>query len=230
MKPALRIGLVALALLSWSSAAQAFPTITQTIPFGPQIPDYNATLTFDQFHGLIGDLLSIEVSLDMETSGGVLIMDNDSPNPAHVNAHIGAHGDISSVDVALLKCPFIPVVGTVTAETIQAYDLAPNVGDGANDFDPSAPDGAQLNGGLASDSDNGFVCNTFWAGYVGPGTFDVLAEVSQFFDYGAVSGVEIGYTPVSASGQVTVVYNYVPEPGTLSLLAIGAFGLIRRRK
>lgn len=230
MKLAKCLAFVACVSLIWSSTAQAFPTITQTIPFGPDIPDYTETLTFNQFNGLIADLISIEVSMELNVDGGLLIMDNDSPNNAHVDAHIGADGAIMSVDVALLDCAFQPVVANVMAETIQSFDLAPNIGDGANDFDPSPPDGAQLNGGAATDSDNGFVCNTFWGGYVGPGTFDIDANIDQFFDYGAVSGVEIGYTPVTADGTVTVVYNFVPEPATIGLLVIGGLAMLRRRR
>lgn len=230
MKSSLRFGLIAVALLSWSSAAQAFPSISQTRNYGPQTPDYSASLNFDQFHGLLIDLVSIEVILDVESSGGLMNVDNDAPTPAHVDAHLGADASISSVDVAMFQCPFLPVVGNVIADTMQSYDLAPNVGDGAADWDPSGPDGAQLVGGTVSDSDNGFICGTFFAsGWVGPGTFDVDLQAEQFLDYGSVSGVEVSFVPVTAQGSVTIIYNYVPEPSTLALLALGGIALIRRR-
>ena len=48
--------------------------------------------------------------------------------------------------------------------------------------------------------------------------------------YSDDSGIEYAVTPLSAAGDVTVIYNYIPEPATMSLLGIGALALIRRRR
>lgn len=212
-----------------SGAAARADLITQTLPFGPQIPNFDQTLTFQQFHGNLADLVSVHVQLDMSISGGLLVVDNDAPLPAHVHVELGAHGDLSSVDVALLDIAFQPVTGTVNLSTGETFDLAPNEGDVPNDFDPAPPDGATHVGGLDSDSGAGFINPIFFPGYVGAGTFDILAVATQLLDYGGVSGVELAYVPVTAEGSVTVSYNFVPEPASACLLGMALLGVRKRR-
>lgn len=104
-----------------------------------------------------------------------------------------------------------------------------NVGDGPLDFDPTAPDGMQYDGGLESGSDSGFISNTVFGGYMGLGTFDIIADIVQWQDFGGVSGIEWAVTPVNSSGSVTVEYTYTPEPATLLLLSLGGMLLRKRR-
>jgi hypothetical protein len=51
----------------------------------------------------------------------------------------------------------------------------------------------------------------------------------QWTDVGGIGGIEYAVVPASASGDVTVVYNYVPEPATITLLCIGAAALLKRK-
>ncbi len=220
---------VAVIVVGVSGAAAKADIITQTLPFGPEIPNFDQSLTFQQFHGNLADLVSVHVQLDMSISGGLLIVDNDAPLPAHVHVELGAHGSLSSIDVALLDIAFQPVTGTVNLSTGETFDLAPNVGDGPNDFDPSPPDGATHIGGVDSDSGAGFINPVFFAGYVGAGTFNILAHTTQLLDYGGVSGVELAYVPVTAEGSVTVTYTYVPEPASACLLGIALLAARKRR-
>ena len=221
---------VLVTLLVSTSLASAV-TITQTETFSGT-PNLTQTLTFDEFDDQGGalTLLSVEVSVLLNVQGGALILDNDGEQAAAGSYEFGAKGDISSTDVSLLDSAFQPVTAEVQASTDGAFSLDANVGDGANDFDPTPPDGLQISGLSQSDSDFGFISTTLFSQYIGTGTFDVDADVIQWSDFGGVSGIEWAVTPVTANGNVTVVYNYVPEPATMSLLAIGGLAVLRRRR
>lgn len=58
--------------------------------------------------------------------------------------------------------------------------------------------------------------------------------MTQWSDYGSVSGVEYAVTPVTSEGFVKVIYNFtsVPEPGSMFVLLGGLSGVgiaVRRR-
>ena len=206
-------------------------TITQVETFSGT-PDLTRTLTFDEFDDLGGTLTltSIQVSVSLSAIGGQLILDNDGESSASGSFDFGAKGDISSTDVSLLDAGLLPVTSEVQAGHNQAFSLDPNTGDGPSDFDPTAPDGLQYNGGTETDSDSGLISGTVFNQYIGTGTYDIDVDVTQWQDFGGVSGIEWAVTPVSASGEVTVIYNYIPEPATLGLLSLGALALLRRRR
>ena len=218
---------VSLALCGMATAAQTIQSETFS-----GTPNLTRTFTFDEFDDLGGTLtlLSIQVLVDLEVAGGSLILDNDGEGAASGAFEFGAKGDISSSDVSLLDAAFLPVTAEVEALTTGAFALDPNIGDGAGDFDPTGPDGMQIDGGIVAVGDDGFIASALFAQYTGLGTFDVDVDVVQWSEYGGVSGIEYAVTPVTAGGEVTVIYNFIPEPATMSLLGIGALALIRRRR
>ena len=164
--------LALLGCLLFAGVASA-ATISQTHSYSGT-PNYNQTFTFDEFDDQGGalTLLSIKVIFDLDVDGGVFILDNDGVLPAAGNYEFGAKGNISSTDVSLLDVALQPVTAELSALTVGAFALAGNQGDGPNDFDPSAPDGTQINGGPHSDSDNGFITPAAFAQYIGVGTYD----------------------------------------------------------
>jgi hypothetical protein len=214
-------------VLAICTAAQA-GVISQTQSFSGT-PNFSQGLSFDQFDTLGGTrtLSSIEVILDLNVDGGQLILDNDGIDPAAGLFEFGGKATLSSTDVALGGVP-----GTAAALHSDTFNLAGNIGDGPTDYDPSAPDGMIYLGGPESDSKSGFVNSLFWTagtkGFIGTGTYIVDLDATQWSQYGSIGGIEYAVTPVVAGGSVKVIYTYVPEPASLSLLGLGAAALLKR--
>ncbi len=219
----------AVALLVTAGLASA-ATIPQTLYFSG-IPNMNGFLTFNKFNPALGSLQSIQVGLSLQTSGGEIILDNDSASVASGNFEFGAKGNITSSDVSLIDAGFLPIPGQAGAYHSAAFSLTVNAGDGTGDYDPTPTDGMKYTGGIETDSKTGFVNSLVFGGYTGTGTYDIDYSVTQWLDYGSVSGIEVAFSPVSANGCVTVVYTYdpIPEPATIALLTIGALGLLKRK-
>jgi len=66
--------------------------------------------------------------------------------------------------------------------------------------------------------------------FIGLGTFDGYYKTTQTYDSSGEGAIRAQIAPSQAAGFVRLTYTYVPEPTTLSLLAIGATGLLLRRR
>ncbi|AQQ72395.1 hypothetical protein SMSP2_02779 [Limihaloglobus sulfuriphilus] len=225
MKKALLV-LTALTVCSLNAAL-----ITQTKTFSGK-PNYTKYLTYDQFDDDDGTLNSIEVIFTLNVDGGILTVDNDSDNHADGTFEFGAKGVINSEDV-ILSSGFVHVTGELESVNSGSFSLEANEGDGTGDYSSAAPDGMSYDGEAATDSGSGLVAVGAWSmgttGYLGTSTYDIEVDITQWQDYEGDGGIELGFTPVDADGEVTVKYDYtVPEPATAIIFAIG--GMLIRRK
>ena len=208
-------------------------TITQTEAFSG-VPDFQSTLTFDSFDTSLGTLDSVEIIADLLITGGQAQVDNESPSTATVSVEFGADADLMSAGEV-----FMPAVNAVASVT-QNLLLDPDDGDGAS-IDPSPTDGATIpivsttgfdsalmvraNGGIEALQVSTFEDTSAGLDYM------IMLDSGTVFSISGASGVAGGFTPASVAGDVTVVYTYtVPEPMTMSLLALGGVALLRRRK
>jgi hypothetical protein len=123
---------------------------------------------------------------------------------------------------------------TITSTTSDSFTLEVDDGDGGV-FSDTGPDAATLIGDTVSLSDSLLINSLFFSGYSGTGTYDLVADITQIVDFTAIGGVQGSFSPVSASGSITVTYideapvggsPVVPEPTTLLLFGSGALGLI----
>jgi hypothetical protein len=204
----------------------------QTVNFGPTTPDFTIPLTFDQYDGNLSDLVSVKVKAFLEVTGGSATVDNDGMTSTNVSIEFGTTLSLSSTDVTLLDGAFQPVVGDVDVLANQMFALAANDLDDPTIFnDDGGPDNATLGGAIGSNMGMGFINSTFFSEYVGSGTFDIIIDADTAFSISGGSGVSGAFTPQIASGNLMVIYEFIPAPSSLALLAIGGglMGVRRRR-
>ena len=225
-----------LALFSTTNSAHA-QSIIQTETFGGT-PNYSAFLNFDQFDSSLGTLLSVEIELELSATEGRVYLDNDATTAASGNVEYGSTATLASSDVVLLNSFFQPAVPQVDATLIDGINLDPDDGDvevgGTANFSQTGPDSALLGPINETSSDSGFVANSFFAGYIGSGTFEIEVNTEQMVDFGGIGGISFLGFPIETEGSVTITYLYraIPEPATCSLLCVSLalFGLRRSRR
>ncbi|QTN34389.1 choice-of-anchor E domain-containing protein [Akkermansiaceae bacterium] len=223
------LAIITAAVAASAGFASAQSTIVQTKSFSG-VPDFSEPLLFNKYNGLASNLLNVNISYSLTIVGGQFVMDNDANSPASVTANFGATLDATSTDVQLRDNTFNLIVDDVAALNTGTFNLAPNQGDGLNDYDPTGPDGAILVGTTQTKTGNGDVAAMFLGGYVGTNQFTVNAIAKQVASLTSNSGVETATTPVSARGFVTVTYTVVPEPSSSALAGLAALGLAFRRR
>ena len=221
-------------------AVPAGADIIQTQTFGPQVPDYFPVLFFNQYNGNLSDLTGIVVELSLTSVGGLGQVDNESGTGANVTVEFGTSGWLISSGPALpsvLTSPTAPV----TSVTSGSFALGADDGDGIGVQNGGA-DYAEVVGGTVTDSLSGSVASTYWAGYVGAGTFNITGVINTYLGVTGASGISQGSTPPTVNGYVTLTYQTTsggggastPEPGSLLLLTSGLGSLtawqIRRRR
>ncbi len=209
-------------LIITAASALSNPLV-QKQTFVSSIPNFSSLLTFNKYNSG-GVPASITITLQLQISGGTLILDNDAGSDVSGTVKFGVFANADSTEVNL------PVLGKEVFHS-RSFNLNSNTNDGIGDYDPSEPDGMQFTGGTNSGTVSVFAEDEFLNNYIGTGTFDIAVGITQLVDYGNISNIEYSIvTPVTASGFIEVAYN-VPEPASAGIISIGAIlmGLRHRR-
>lgn len=230
LAPAMKqLTLIPLVALLATAGANAQTTIVQTKSYGPDNPNFLTSLVFDKYDGNLADLLSVTYTYTLNVSGGSLTLDNDASSSGTYNVQFGAQLQATSSQT-LLDGSFNNIFNNAIASTSAAGTLAANVGDGAMDYDSTGPDGILIQGTSQTASGSADVNNAFLSQYIGSGTFTIDLGANQYSNLNTSSGIEYAFTPVTASGTVTVTYSVVPEPSAALLSLLGGLVLFRRRR
>jgi len=170
------------------------------------------------------------VIVDLSVSGGNASVDNDGETSTTVDVEFGTSLGISSSDVSLLDGAFDPVTAGVNVLTNPSISLAANDGDDINQFDAGGPDFDMITGVAGMDNDSGFINALFFGDYVGAGMFSIDAIANTEFSISGGSAVQGSFVNQTASGSVTVIYNFIPAPSAAALFGLGGLAAARRRR
>lgn len=223
-------------LLSFSllGAAANAASIVQTQNFS-FVPDGSQTLTFNEFDTMGGTrtLLSVTITTSLTKSGGSLYVDNDAALGAQGTISQSVTIDLSATDVTLLSTTLGAIGNNVIATSSYFASVEGDDGDGANYQEGGLDWGGTTFTVPTTVSRTEEVHSLAIDSFKGTGTtFAVKIDGTQGMSTSAISGAAGTFTPSTASGYVTVTYNYVPEPSSWIIVCggLGAGLFVRRRR
>ncbi|OHB59437.1 MAG: hypothetical protein A2173_04965 [Planctomycetes bacterium RBG_13_44_8b] len=212
-----------LAVIVIVSTAAADPIVQKQLFSGTS--GFSQTVSFDKFN-LTGSLTSVEITFNLQITGGSLILDNDSDSNICGTLEFGSLGSISSSEVNLPASSLTNHVFYSQPFSLDANDL----NDNKAYYDPTPPDGMQYNGDNKSGNVQGLVDTMVWDTYIGTGKYDITVSILPWIDCGNFDNLQYCVvTPINTNGYIEVVYNYIPEPTTITLLAISALSFLTRK-
>jgi hypothetical protein len=184
----------------------------------------DASLT--QFNPILGNLTSATVTLSADLTPIVEVL-NFTGAPAPFDYAFETTGTTNPVTNQVV---FTPSPATVTdpfsnVQDINFVSLVQNgvaANPGVNQF-PGTPVPFSLNSSVPGADLSAFVGN-------GTTSFDYVADGSGNFGGSGGSLFFGGDRTYAGTASVTYTYSEVPEPATLSLLGLGAFAVLQRRR
>lgn len=220
MKSLTLMAVMAVSSMFGSSVARAGSI--EMISYSDSIPTQSTTwsdvLGVPKFNPALGFLQTIDFTLKGVVTGQAQYESLDA-DPATITLNLAAQVKVLRPDLSELIV-VLPVVDVV--ENAAAFD-------GVIDFD--GPSGSTFSNlmGMATDSATSPPPASDLVLFTGVGNID-LPVVASGTSFGSGAGNLLQQFMTSAGAELTVKYTYmVPEPSSLSGLAIGGLMLLRRR-
>jgi hypothetical protein len=233
-----RFGLLASAASLAFASAPARADLVYSVGFGPiPLAAFNGdapVIELPQFNGPAtgsGSLVGIVVTLTERASNGYLEVKNET-GFGYSFTHGGVAGSLSLY--SQISGSNLPTVTDAFGRgTLSGYVPAGDTLDFPGGFPHGNPNNTTFTGSYSSQSAT--IPSSQWSSYLGSSAVGVTFSLTDSATVGATDGGGSSYRisgSASITGTVTIDYETVPEPGTLSVLGAGLIGagVMRRRK
>jgi hypothetical protein len=180
-----------------------------------QLAPWGTNLTFNKFDPSLGTLTGVQIDFKGFGSGAAQV------------THGTGSGSISMDQLGSTT--------QITAPGLIALTTNDFIGTQVFLWAAGSPSPTDFDTGVFSQNTLNVIGSAFWGDYTGLGTFDIPVDVKELisWDPAKVTG-DFGSAIFKTYGgaDVKLTYSYVPEPGSLALLALGslAMGLVRRQR
>jgi len=212
------LSFLAVPLFLAGSAMAATETFGPTLT-GPFSSGTGGNFNLPQFDPSLGTLTEVQLFITGFSNGGSVSVEDLTANAGTANGAIGSTVNVTGpAALVVLTQPNNTGSGGVTAF------------DGVADL--LGPDTYSLSGVPSSDPESATITSGMGP-YIGLGNVNYTFTSATFFSGGGnFSPASVGSTPSTFDFNASVVYTYdaVPEPASISLIGVGALGLLARRR
>jgi hypothetical protein len=227
MKSSVGLFIVVLAL---SLSANAMVS-TYTVSFGDSYSggfNIDTILSVPQFDSSLGTLLDVTIDFDI-SAFGTIGFENTTANPVNRTIYTYFYFQNPVVDSTrgTLELSFnSSVIADLAWDVRQSYAMSLTGFDGAIDF----AGGSGFFTTYLNQADGGLLCyDSNLSAFIGSSTVDFQLVGEAFSALAGMPGNGVSQVRTLGAGNVTITYNYIPEPMTICLLGFGALSLLRRK-
>lgn len=188
--------------------------------------NFNKVLNLHQFDSSLGTLLNVKLDYALSADGWLGYENKTNAGNKSVKTFINPTTDPENVTHGDILLNFgATTLSSVNWYLTDTYTFYTSVFDGTLDYAGTSGWSTVY---LAKTGGGSITYDSGLDSFIGNGNVQLNLIGSAYMLLGTTGGNNVTKTITTGTGNVTITYEYVPEPATMSLLALG--GLLLRRK